>query len=390
MDSGSKSLKIALVYDMIYPYYVGGAELRNHELAKRLARDNEVHLLGVKLWDGPDVIERDGVFIHGVCRYSGGNSFSGARRAYEPMLFALGLLKPLLEGGYDVIDCSGFPYFHSYACKLASLVRGSKLAVTWHQCYMDYWPTYLGPYRGFIAIVLEKTMRFLSRYHIAVSDKTKSDVVALGVRPDGVFVSHNGVDTKVVGGSHPSAGEYDIVFVGRLIHQKNLPLLLDAVKILAEDLPDLRVCIVGDGPDLEELIARRNEHGLSGTIDFRGVVEDRRELYSLLKSSRVFALPSLIEGFGIVVLEAFACGLPVVTVDSRWNAARELVDGAGLVAGRSPEDFAYAFKQLLGDEELRARMSAHALEKAADYSWDRIADELAAYYKSLVKSTTAP
>lgn len=54
-------MKIAIVYDMIYPFNIGGAEIRNYEIAKRLARHHEVHLFGVKLWDGPDVIRRDGL-----------------------------------------------------------------------------------------------------------------------------------------------------------------------------------------------------------------------------------------------------------------------------------------------------------------------------------------
>jgi len=63
-------MKIALVYDMIYPYNIGGAELRNYEIAKRLSQNHEVHLFGVKMWDGPNIIIREGIVIHGVCRYS--------------------------------------------------------------------------------------------------------------------------------------------------------------------------------------------------------------------------------------------------------------------------------------------------------------------------------
>jgi len=63
-------MKIAIIYDMIYPFNVGGAEIRNWEIAIRLAKNNEVHLFGFQLWDGPSVIKRDGVTIHGVCKYS--------------------------------------------------------------------------------------------------------------------------------------------------------------------------------------------------------------------------------------------------------------------------------------------------------------------------------
>ncbi|MBA3064686.1 glycosyltransferase family 4 protein [Candidatus Woesearchaeota archaeon] len=73
-------MRIALIYDMIYPYTIGGAEVRNYSLAKRLIEQgHEVHLYGVNLWKGPTIIKKEGIFIHGICRYTKKYNFKGNR-----------------------------------------------------------------------------------------------------------------------------------------------------------------------------------------------------------------------------------------------------------------------------------------------------------------------
>ena len=90
-------MKIALVYDMIYPYSIGGAEVRNYSLAKRLTEQgHEVHLYGIKLWNGPDTIKKDGIFIHGICRYTQKYNFKGNREEIKHIA-ASSALKLLLE-----------------------------------------------------------------------------------------------------------------------------------------------------------------------------------------------------------------------------------------------------------------------------------------------------
>jgi len=84
-------MKIAIVYDMLYPFNVGGAEIRNYEIAKVLAKEHDVHLIGVKLWKGKRVIKREGITYHGVCRYKKLHSFSGKRSILEPMYYSFKL-----------------------------------------------------------------------------------------------------------------------------------------------------------------------------------------------------------------------------------------------------------------------------------------------------------
>ena len=95
-------MKIAYVYDAVYPWVKGGAEKRVYELSRRLAdRGHEVHCFGIKWWKGDSVIQRDGVFLHGICESR--NLYSGDRRSMrEALVFAWKVLLSL-KGDYDLL-----------------------------------------------------------------------------------------------------------------------------------------------------------------------------------------------------------------------------------------------------------------------------------------------
>jgi len=129
---------------VIYPFIKGGAEKRLHELSKRLAiRGHEVHIFGVKWWEGEQTIERDGVLLHGVCAPTP-LYVKGRRSIKAAVNFGRALLPHLLRGQFDVIDCYQAPYLHCYPAKIGSLIKKSPLAITWHEVWGKYWHEYVG------------------------------------------------------------------------------------------------------------------------------------------------------------------------------------------------------------------------------------------------------
>src|SRR6056297_1579194 len=103
-------MKIAFVYDAVYPWEKGGAQKRIWELACRLAADHDVHLYGMHYWDGPATIEREGVTLHGVCEPKE-LYVNGRRSIPQALSFAANLAPALLGEEFDIIDCQEFPYF---------------------------------------------------------------------------------------------------------------------------------------------------------------------------------------------------------------------------------------------------------------------------------------
>lgn len=156
-----------------------------------------------------------------------------------------------------------------------------------------------------------------------------------------------------------------ICFVGRLDKEKNLFALLKAVKGL-----NLELVIVGSGPLRKELEEKAHKNGIS--VQFWGNIP-HRQLPQILNSSDLFILPSLYEGHPKALLEAMACGLPVIGTDV--PGIRELITHreTGYLSGTSPEEIREAIKEVLADRPLRERMGRNAREFIVEnFSLERI------------------
>lgn len=359
----------------------GGVEKRIREVSVRLAdRGHDVHVYGMRCWDGPAVIERDGVTLHGVCPGEG-LYIDGRRTVAQALRFGKAVLRPLLASGADVVDCQNFPYFPCFAAKAASVRRGFPLVVTWHEVWGDYWYDYLGR-RGVFGKAVERLAAGLTDHHIAVSPSTARALAGLGVAGP-VPVVPNGIDLARIAAVPPAAEEWDVIFTGRLIREKNVDLLLRALVPVREEVPDLRALIVGDGPERPALERLARDLGLP--VTFAGFLPDYDSVIAAMKASRVFVLPSTREGFGIAALEAMACGVPVVTVDHPGNAVRDLVvpgvNGycSGLSAGELGEGILFWLKNGSEDRDLITRT-------AQDFDWGNVTVQVERYYSNLYDS----
>ena len=118
-------MRIAYVYDAVYPEIPGGVQLRIWEVGKRLAANgHDVHIYGMHCWDGPRTIMREGVTLHGICPelplYRGGR-----RSIAEAVLFACAVAAPLASRTFDLIDCQQFPLFSAFSAKAIAVMRRS-------------------------------------------------------------------------------------------------------------------------------------------------------------------------------------------------------------------------------------------------------------------------
>lgn len=372
-------MRIAFVYDVIYPWVKGGVEKRVYELAKRLAKRHEVHIYGYKLWDGDSVIERGGVFYHGTIKPK--KIYSGGRRSISPPLLHAIMLLPMFKGEkFDVIDCQASPYFPAYSSKAGAVLGSSKFVITWHEFWGKYWLEYLGT-AGVLGRAVERGLFDLTDNHVAVSLKTKRDLHSAGLRKD-VHVVPNGIDFLRIQKIKKAELESDVIFVGRLIKEKNVPLLLKAVRLIKEEIPDVAAVIIGDGPERKSLEKLSKSLGVSDNVEFLGFLESHDEVIAHMKSSKVFLFPSLREGFGIVVLEANASGLPVVTVDYEMNASKDLIINGknGFVSKLNEKDFA---EKILTALENRRKIKSTAVNIAKGYDWEEIVGRLERYYSRL-------
>lgn len=381
-------MKIALVYDVLYPYSKGGAERRYYEIGRRLAQWHEIHLFGMKLWPGKAVIRTEqGTYLHGICEPKP-LYVSGRRSVSQALYFSTYLWPALMRSEFDLIDCCSTPYFPMFACKLYSRLRGTPLVATWLEYWGDEWHRYLGRW-GSVARIIEKATLHMPDWTAAISEHTKASLIRHGANPERIRVIRLGIDWNTIEASVPSSEASDVIFVGRLIREKKVDQLIRVVKRLTQRRKDVNCFIVGDGPERQRLERLAGELDLLRNVKFWGFVPTSEEVYSLMKASRVLVLPSTREGFGLVVIEANACGLPAITVAAKHNAASALVvEGEnGFVCEPTEEAIADKLELLLEDTHLRARMTDRSLETARGFDWDLIALEVEEFYCQTLKET---
>jgi len=378
-------MKIALVYDMIYPYSIGGAEVRNYSLAKRLTEQgHEVHLYGIKLWKGPDTIKKDGIFIHGICRYTQKYNFKGNRSIFEPVKFSFYIFKSLIKENFDIIDCSAFPYFPAFSCKLYSVLRNTPLVITWHEVWRDYWYEYLG-WKGMFGVIIEKVVSKLTKNIISVSNKTKNNLINLGVNKKYISLVHNWVNINEIKAITKFKVKSEIIYAGRLMKHKNIDILIKSVYLAKKEFPDIKAVIIGNGPEKTKLKALTRKLNLEKNINFMDFMLKER-VYRFMKSSKLFVLPSVLEGFGIIVIEANACGIPVITVKHKRNASADLIKNYnnGFVCNLSESSIAEKILILLKNSKLRENMSKKSIRNAENYDIKKAVIKLENIYKQCI------
>jgi glycosyltransferase involved in cell wall biosynthesis len=215
---------------------------------------------------------------------------------------------------------------------------------------------------------------------IAASDQTAERLRAILGDRASISVVPNGIDLDGIRNSYPDAAKVDLVTIGRFMPHKKIGMLLDTVALLrASGLP-VTCRIIGDGPMRDALHAQAQRLGIEAAVDFRHNVWEQKDVYALMKAARVAVFPTEREGFGIAVLEAIACGLPVVTTSAPDNLAQYLVaqSSTGVVCAPKTEAIADAVRLLLVQpEEQSAGTPADRDEWLAGHGWDAAADQVA-------------
>ena len=305
-------MKIAIIYDAIYPYVIGGGEKRIYEIGKRLSSHHEIHLFGMKYWKGKNVIKKNSLYLHGVCKPL--NLYQNGRRSFfQPFYFSFYLAKNLFRHDLDLIDCQNFPFIPCFVSKLYSLVKKKPLIITWLEIWnKDLWKN-LG-FFGYLGSWIEGLSFKLTNKNIALTSKisTKLD--------RGYVVIPSGIDIGKIRKVKPKKEKYDILFAGRLIKEKNIDLLLRAVIGL-----NLNLCIIGNGPEGRNLKKLVKKLKLKN-VKFFDFFEKDENIYAYMKSSKILVLPSVREGFGTIVIEALVCGCKIISTNHEGNHARFLVD----------------------------------------------------------------
>ncbi|MBX7266175.1 glycosyltransferase family 4 protein [Micromonospora sp. Llam7] len=386
------------------PVLVGGLGRHVHALSLALAAAGHEVTVVTRHADGAPLEEYvDGVHV--------------VRAAADPVTFPLATgsllawtmafnhtltraaLRAAATGDYDVIHAHDWLVAHT-AITLAEHLR-RPLVTTIHA-------TEAGRHQGWLPEEMNRTIHGVEHWLsnastrlIACSGYMREQVTTLFETPGSrIDVVPNGVDDRawrarpraVASARARFAADGPLIgYAGRLVYEKGVQHLVDAVPQLRQRHPGLRVLIAGDGPYRGELEDRIHRLGIGGTVRFAGFL-DNTQLPAVLGATDATVVPSLYEPFGMVALEAAAAGAPLAV--ARTGGLAEIVESGvtGVTFPHSdPPALAGAVGQLLGDEVFARRVARQARSMVGQrYGWAAIAARTAETYTAARREHGSP
>jgi len=292
-------------------------------------------------------------------------------------LILYGFLKGLFLD-YDVIHAH-YAAPQGFLGVLLKKVKGKPLVITAHGSDI----TVLG--RSGLTRKLVSSILINADEVVAVSNFLKGEIMKMDIPEAKIRPIHNGLAIKQqlepevlsLHGDGPI-----ITFIGGLVHQKGVDILLRSLVSVKVTKPDTQVIIIGQGKEEKKLKALAKELGLKD-IHFLG---ERRDLITVMKESSVLVLPSREEGFGMVLLEAMDMGVPVVASDT--GGIPEIVENMEngiLVERENPEALGQGLITALTDKSLRDKIVKNGRKTVKKFRWENASSEVDLIYDKIAK-----
>lgn len=243
-------------------------------------------------------------------------------------------------------------------------------------------------YVGALGEIVERVILKLPvQRYIAISQSTGDKLIAQGVDPANVEVVPCGFEPALVEEvlRQELPKRWTIAIVARLVSYKRVDLVLAAFAKLISDDRDVSLVVIGRGPEEEQLDAHTKALGIADRVEFRGYVKEHADVMRLMAQSRVLVSASEVEGFGIVLVEAMALGLPyvVANIPVFTEVSGNSTGGLYFRPGDSA-DLAAQLRRLLDNEEMYRVKSREAAQYAQRYTWIDIAQQSERVYQSVL------
>ncbi|NVM35976.1 MAG: glycosyltransferase family 4 protein [Candidatus Lokiarchaeota archaeon] len=226
---------------------------------------------------------------------------------------------------------------------------------------------------------LEKWQYNKLKYVVTISLTSKIALIKeFGLKAENIEIIPHGIDVEKFNPSNSTIeiknkyGNKILLFTGLMIPRKRVPILLKAITYVIKEIPDCHLILTGNGPFLKEYKNLASSLGIQNCTTFLGFVDDD-ELLKLYASSDIYVFPSELEGFGQVILEAMASGIPVICANK--PPMSEIIENGGLTfITNNSKDLSIKIISLLNNHEKLAEYKKNALEVAKKHKWSNAAN----------------
>jgi len=341
--------------------WAGGSEVNIHEQARRWVEDgHEVTIFTTKFKGLKRRETADGMDI-----YRAGGRFTIYLLAPLAYLF---FLRRKADVILDIIN--GIPFF-------TPLYSRKPIVALVHHVHRDMFVIELGSLVGRFGKFVEQYLVPLiygRRPFICVSESTATSMRKNLYKGDGldIRVIHNGISQNHYARSEITRFESPtILYLGRLKKYKQLPKLIAMMPEVRQRVPGARLMVVGLGDALPDAMEAARTNGVNDCVSFLGFVSEE-EKANLYRQAWVLATASMVEGWGLTVIEANACGTPAVSFNVP-GLNESIVNGETGRLATCDRDFVSALVEILRDESLRATLSDGARDWSLRFNWDATA-----------------
>ena len=333
----------------------GGAEVYLEKVARGLVeRDARVTIFCAEHDAAPADEMRDGIRF--------------VRRGSKMGVYLRGMVALATRrfGRVDVVvDVqNGLPFF-------TRLLTRKPVVVLVHHVHREQWPVVYPGITGRVGWWIERRLAprlYRNCQYVAVSQATREELVGLGVDHDRIAVVHNGTD-PVLPMADVKSEAPSVCVVGRLVPHKQVEHAIDAFAHLRHRIPGLRLTVVGSGWWEDELRTYAAGVDGGGEVVFAGHVTEA-EKQGIYAASWVMALPSLKEGWGLVVMEAAGYEVPTVAYASAGGVAESVQDGRSGLLADDFDEFVSELETVLTEPGRRAALSAGARDMSHRFTWE--------------------
>ena len=274
------------------------------------------------------------------------------------------------QGSYDVVvdTQNGIPFFAPWATR-------SPLIVLVHHVHREQWPVVFGPMVARLGWFLESRVAprvYRGRQYVAVSGRTRDELVGLGVDRDRIAVIHNGTDAPQALGVERAPPPPPRVR-GRLGPHKRIEHAIEVLARLRPTHPGLQLRIIGHGWWHDQIARHAEESGVADDVAMLGFTDEVTK-HAELSASWVALAPSVKEGWGLSVVEAASHGVPTVAYRDAGGLSESIVDGRTGLLVSDLDEMTREVARLLGDPLVREQLGEHARDYARQFTWTGTAD----------------
>ncbi len=365
-----------------FPYFnkediSGGVESRCFNIAKEISKKHNLTI--ITSWKNGQKRKHNLDNIN-ILRIGPNHEYSNEGNMLSRLKFSIAAYKTSKKIKADIIE--GYNFISYLPAYFSAKKQKAKKIATYHEVWINEWIKNKGIITGIVGEIWERFILSLKWDQIiSVSKFTANKLIKNKIPKSKIKVIYNGIDLKSYEKKEEKYENPTICSISRLTPKKRVQDIIKALYLLKNKYPNIKLIIIGKGEESEKLKQLTKKLKLEKNIEFKGFVKEHKDVIKFLKKSHIFCLPSILEGFGIVIAESMASKTPYVCSDI--EVLKEVTNNGkgGLIFKKEDyKNLANKIDLLLNNKKLYEQKENECKKEVKKYNWEKITKQVEEAY----------